>query len=260
MKNEETEEVAATSAAVATSPSSNLPSSDVLRLLYVDSIPRENFERWLRDKTTKAQSVVPANAESLRQMDSPTKERHDIGYISNNFAAWKLRLNAEEAPILPSFDEVKNATTDTKRQELRYEKDGLVWRSDYFVRVIRGKKPRVLIRRLVLHFPNDGFFYVEESLLPILASGHNNERHLEDAAGGWAYLDKEVWTKLTAFEEFARDWFGYGREKKLQRQILYNDEQNRMDICMRCPETSVSIEFSFEPGFPVPEVPDEFWF
>jgi hypothetical protein len=67
-------------------------------------------------------------------------------------------------------------------------------------------------------------------------------------------LQKEVWTKLTAIEDFAREWFGYDKETK-----LYSVKKNRMDIYLQCPETMVSIEFAFEPGFSVPAVPDKFW-
>lgn len=53
------------------------------------------------------------------------------------------------------------------------------------------------------------------------------------------------------------EWF---ENQNFRRQILWNDLNNRMDICLLCPETDVSIDFVFEPGYPVPEVPDEFWF
>jgi hypothetical protein len=231
------------------------PSGDVS---YVESIPRESFDQWLRDQNTKARPAVPATAENLSQMDTPTKERHDIGYITINFEAWKRRLLAEGEAILPSFDEVKIALANTLGSALEYQKDGLKWRSDYFVKVIRCKNPGETSRRLVLHFPNDGYFYVHESLLPVLSNQRVNERHLNTAAKGWVFLDANVWTKLTALETFAREWFGYDTDKKLQRQILYNDSKNRMDICIRCPETLVSIEYSFEPGFPVLDVPEEF--
>lgn len=113
---------------------------------------------------------------------------------------------------------------------------------------------------LVIHLPNDGFFYVAENLLPVLASNRRNARQMQTCSEGWAYLDETVWPKLDPFEDFARSWYGYDAKKKLQRQILYNDTNNRMDICLRCPETKVGIDFVFEPGYPVPEVPKEFWF
>lgn len=62
------------------------------------------------------------------------------------------------------------------------------------------------------------------------------------------------------FEKFAPEWFGYDDTKKLQRQIMYNDASNHMDVSLRCPETTVFIDFVFEPGYPVPEVAEDFWF
>jgi hypothetical protein len=103
-------------------------------------------------------------------------------------------------------------------------------------------------------------FSVAENLLPVLASNRRNARRMQTCSEGWAYLDQTVWPKLDPFEDFARSWYGFDAKKKLQRQIFYNDTNNRMDICLRCPETKVGIDFVFEPGYPVPEVPKEFWF
>ena len=86
-----------------------------------------------------------------------------------------------------------------------------------------------------------------------------NQRHMKNCSEGWAYLEDTVWPKLEAFENSARTWYGYDSEKKLQRQILYNDTSNRLDVSFRCPQTKVGINFVFEPGFPVPDVPEEFW-
>jgi hypothetical protein len=40
---------------------------------------------------------------------------------------------------------------------------------------------------------------------------------------------------------------------------MYNDKKNQMDLVLLFPKTMVSIEFFLEPGFPIPEVTDEFW-
>jgi hypothetical protein len=68
------------------------------------------------------------------------------------------------------------------------------------------------------------------------------------------FLGQAGGAKLTAFETFAREWFGYDECKNLNRQIMYHDSENRIDICHLCPETNVAIDFVFKPGFP------EFWF
>ena len=69
-----------------------------------------------------------------------------------------------------------------------------------------------------------------------------------------------ILSSLEDFEKFAREWYGYNDTHKLQRQIMYNDASNRIDISLQCTTTHVGIDFVFEPGFPVPEVPDNFWF
>jgi hypothetical protein len=112
----------------------------------------------------------------------------------------------------------------------------------------------------VVHLPSDGFFYVKESLLPVLAINQHNARHMETCSEGWACLNQTVWPELEAFEEVAREWFGYDETKKLKCQILYHEEENPIDICLLCPKENVGIEFTFEPEFPVLEVPEKFWF
>jgi hypothetical protein len=104
------------------------------------------------------------------------------------------------------------------RRELEYDKDGLTWRSDCLVRVIKQVKSDK--RRLVIHLPNDGYLYVSEDLLPVMMKDQANDRHLKTCPKGWAILEPEIWAKLTAIEDFARDWFGYDKDTKLRRQIL----------------------------------------
>jgi hypothetical protein len=226
----------------------------MLRLLYVESVKKEVYNQWLCDRSGKLHPISSATEKNLKDMDTPTKERHDIGYISQNLESWKLSAEAAPTACIPTFDEVKAAKDTTVPTELEYERDGLVWRSDCHVEVL--SKGAVPLRRLVLHFPNDGFFYVDESLLPVLAGDQCNDRHENTCREGWAFLDQQVWPKLTAFETFVREWFGYDESNKIQRQIVYHGDENRMDICLLCPETNVAVDFVFKPGFPVPE---EFW-
>jgi hypothetical protein len=238
------------------------PTSDMVKLVYMEAIPRASYLEWRKDPSKKLSPIKPASEQNLADMDTPTKERHDIGYLCSNLESWKLRIVGQS--ILPTFDAVKQAKVSTVAEEVEYDRDGLVWRSDYQIHIRRQSQARgqCEVRRLVLHLPNDGFFYVAESLLPVLVSNRRNERHLKTCSEGWAYLDQNVWPKLAAFEQFARDWFGYDNDnsKKLRRLIMYNDLNNRMDICLLCPDTNVSVDFVFEPGYPVPEVPEDLWF
>jgi hypothetical protein len=219
------------------------PTSDMLKLLYMKVIPRQIYLEGLTDPSKKRSPIKPASEQNLADMDTPTKERHDIGYLCSNLESWKLRIAGQS--ILPTFDAVKKAKISTIAEEVEYDRDGLVWRSDYQILIRRQSQMRGQVRRLVLHLPNDGFFYVAESLLPVLLSNRRNERHLKTCSEGWAYLDHIVWPKLAAFEQFARDWFGYDNSKKLRRLIMYNDLNNRMDICLPCPDTNVSVDFVF---------------
>jgi hypothetical protein len=229
-------------------------------LMYVESIPKASYKEWLADKSKRLFPAKPAT--SVDDMDSPTKRRHDISYICENFLEWSNRVNREGCPIsLPTLQEVQAATEGNAPLPIDYVRDGLIWRSDIRVCLLVDHKD-VLWKHFLVHLPNDGFFYVNEALLPVLAKDKRNARHMNTRSEGWAYLDKCLWPKLIPFEKFARKWFGYDNDdnKKLQRQILYNEFNNQMDICFRCPETKVGIDFSLEPGYPVPEVPEEFWF
>lgn len=239
---------------------SRFDESPMVALMHVESIPKTSYKEWLADKNKRLSPVKPAA--SLDDMDSPTKKRHDISYICENFLDWSNRVNREGCPItLPTLQEVQAATEGSVPLPIDYGRDGLIWRSDIRVCLLVDNMD-VLWKNLVLYLPNDGFFYVDEALLPVLAKDKRNPRHMNSCSEGWAYLDKCLWPKLIPFEEFARKWFGYDDDdnKKLQRQILYNDVNNRMDVCLRCPQTKVGIDFSFEPGYPVPEVPEDFWF
>jgi hypothetical protein len=108
---------------------------------------------------------------------------------------------------------------DTGCIAMNYDHDGLIWCSDIRMCVLRDNK-NVLWKNVVIHLPNDGFLYVDESRLPVLAANRRNECHLNTYSEGWAYLDQHVWSKLVPFEDFSRKWFGYGPSKKLQRQIM----------------------------------------
>jgi hypothetical protein len=226
--------------------------SPMVALMYLESIPKASYEQWMREKDRKLSPVKPA--ESLNDMDSPTKKRHAIGYISEILQSWQTVYAL--APNFPSFQLVLAATVSTAASFIDFERDGLKWRSDY--RICQLTDTQGVWNNLVIHLPNDGFFYVAENLLPVLAS--RNARDMQTCSEGWAYLEQTVWPELDPFEDFARAWYGYDAEKKLQRHILYNDTSNRMDICLRCPETKVGIDFVFEPGYPVPDVPEDFWF
>ena len=226
------------------------------------------------DESTIVRKLSPVKpASSLEDMDTPTNKRHDISHISENFMSWTAHVQREGFPtqLLPSFRAVEAATKNAHICAIEYSRDGRQWRSDIGVCLYVDSRG-VTQKNFVVHLPNDGFsnvdesllpnddfFYVDESLLPVLATNNSNPKHMNTCSEGWAYLHQDLWQKLTPFEKFARQWFGYDGTKKLQRQIMYNGVRNRMDISLRCPQTKVGVDFVFEPGYPVPEVPEDFW-
>jgi hypothetical protein len=72
---------------------------------------------------------------------------------------------------------------------------------------------------------------------------------------GLSWISRFAPSCLTALE-----WFGYLESKKIGHQIVHHGDVNCMDSCVLCPETSVAVDFVFEPGLPVADVPDELWF
>jgi hypothetical protein len=141
-------------------------------LLYVESIPHEE---WMKDPSKRSSTVQPAYADGVSIMDTPTKERHEIGYLEKNFKAWQTALLSLNDPHLPTLSEVLGAGRSFTLGELDYKKDGLKWRSDCFVRIIK-QSDQLHERRLIIHLPNDGYFYVSEDLLPVMMKDQANGR------------------------------------------------------------------------------------
>jgi hypothetical protein len=118
---------------------------------------------------------------------------------------------------------------------------------------------------VIIHLPNDGFFYVNEEAVvnqfvgEIKKKGQKNNRHKDTCYEGWAVLEKTIWNKLKPFETFMAEWFGGDDSEydfRIEKTVLYHSDANRVDICMRMDD--ISIEFSFEHSFPV-AMEDDFW-
>jgi hypothetical protein len=72
----------------------------------------------------------------------------------------------------------------------------MLWRSDWRVLVPRKvvDKSLTVEHRLVIRLPNDGFFFVEESVLNIKKSPVKNDPHGQ--RDGWALANPEAWENL----------------------------------------------------------------
>jgi hypothetical protein len=77
MKNEGAEDNVSPGGTPGPAASAGLPSSMMFTSLYVESIPKIQYEEWMQDPSQRPPTVQPA--------DTPTKERHDIGYLERNF-------------------------------------------------------------------------------------------------------------------------------------------------------------------------------
>ena len=92
---------------------SRFDESPVVSLIYTESIPRASYEQWLVEKTKRLSPIKPAGSSSLADMDSPTRKRHDIGYICENLESWVSQLNQPTesgsggGTVLPSVAQVR---------------------------------------------------------------------------------------------------------------------------------------------------------
>ena len=199
-------------------------------------------------------------------MDSPTTKRHDLAYFCTLLGSLTDEIELFEAAgvrVVPSYAAIRNASNSTVPIESIFSHDGARWRADTRIKLtnlhINGTP--VLEKKLIVHLPNDGIISLKDGLYQVGKTNLTNNEHGWTCPQGWALLKPEVWAKLQPFEEWARKWYGYPPGQKLQKQVLINDERNRMDIKLRCLATNVAIGFCFEPGVPEDglEEQDENW-
>ncbi|KAL3913217.1 MAG: hypothetical protein SGILL_006578 [Bacillariaceae sp.] len=207
--------------------------------------------------------MTPATKAKLDTYSPPTQKRFDLGEFGRNLGCWKQsKASVEEKfgpeVVLPTFESVLSMDkTPGDRRVMEYARNGLEWSSDSRV-YVKNRYTQKVERVVVIHLPNDGCFYVEDSLLDCSSNNRNNQRHRFTCPEGWAYLRPTVWTadKLEPFLAFAKEWFGY---RKIRKSAMYNAKNNRLDILFLSPETNVKLEFSFEQGYPLyPRDDDEY--
>jgi hypothetical protein len=230
----------------------------MVRLMYVEAISKDEYAKYEQNHLHSPNPHIPSSLMTMKDMDDAIRARHHLGVLCENLSSWQNALGIafdQGGLVLPRPGKVPSQ----QFTELQYDHDGMLWRSDWRVLVPRKVVDKILTveHRLVIRLPNDGFFYVEESVLDIKKSPVKNDRHGQ--RDGWALVNPEAWENLDPFVQFARRWFRYTHNQKLHRQIMYNSSANRVDICLQCPATLNSVEFSFEPGFPLTPMPDDYW-
>ena len=147
-----------------------------------------------------------------------------------------------------------------------YFSDELKWECEYSVNVRESANGNTgnTRKKLVIHLPNDGYFYIngvqmEEFLGKVKRANVPNNRHRSTCHQGWSLLDKNVWGKIGPFETFMGSWFGENyTPERMEKTIMYDADANRVDIRIRHMDRHVGIEFSFEHSFPV-ALDDDWW-
>jgi hypothetical protein len=138
-------------------------------------------------------------------------------------------------------------------ERFEYVLGDLKWECEYSVEIQQSKKGNRR-KTLVIHLPNDGYFYINGVQMEEFLRGKvkqadiPNSRHKKNCPEGWSVLDKNVWKKVAPFEEFMVYWFGDEncQPEHMKRSIMYYADANRVDICLRHKDRHVGVEFSFE--------------
>jgi hypothetical protein len=123
------------------------------------------YKQWKKDPQLCPQPRVSTNTiddttvtttpEEIQEL----QERFDISHLSALLATWEKQLPNVQSIF--SFSDVKAMTENSAERTLHYELDGLTWSCEYFVKTWVSKAGN-LMKSLVIHLPNDGFFYVNE--------------------------------------------------------------------------------------------------
>lgn len=233
--------------------------NNMIRLLYLEIIRKDDYKLWKKDPQLCRQPRVSTNT-----IDDTTpeaiQERFDISHLSVHLAAWEKQLPNAVQPFF-SFSDVKAMTENSAKRTFEYEFDEFTWSCEYFVKTWLSQTGN-LMKILIIHLPNDGFFFVNEDAVnefvgEIKKKGQKNNRHKNTCWEDWAVLEKTIWNKLAPFETFMAKWCGDDYDQhRVEKTALYHSAANRVDICMRMDH--ISIEFSFEHSFPV-ALEDDFW-
>jgi hypothetical protein len=185
------------------------------------------------------------------------KVRYELSYLVEIHKSWE-----KEYPALQEQLSLQNLLSMTKgkveKMHMEYTHDGLKYES--FPR-IGAKACSGGKTHYYLHIPlsNNGYMYRiidDEDIGFRNISLHRGATH---PAGNGAYVSlTEVGAaQFAPFAVFASSWFGCSPEALVQ-SVFYNGLHNRVDVVLEREDypnlgDKVSLDFCFEPGFPVKE-------
>jgi hypothetical protein len=208
-----------------------------------------NFQN--ADVPTSQVNVPLANDSTLPDSQ---KVRFELKYLVKIFNSWK-EAYAEFEDVVSLSNLLSMQTTKTEKGHVQYEHDGLEYESFYRM----GVKGRHGEKHFYLQIPlsNNGYLYRTISAEEILHSGislHRGTAHPQGIAG-YVSLTEIGSAPLSEFVRFAVNWFGC-EATSIRLSVFYNGPHNRVDIRMERLDfprigDKVSLEFCFEPGFPV---------
>lgn len=178
--------------------------------------------------------------------------------------AWHAKLPS--VSTFYSSDEVRSITVaqaNSSKFKFAYELGELIWECEFSVKT-RQTLSGETRKTLVIHLPNDGYFYIngtemEKFLGKVDKRDVLNGRRRNTCYDGWKKLNKQVWGQLSPFKSFMLNWFGANvDENRIEHAILYHSDANRVDLCMRHMDDHIGIEFSFEHSYPL-GLEDDYW-
>jgi hypothetical protein len=230
--------------------------------IYLEIVRKDEYATWKTDA-----SFVGAELAKKRNHEehpwTQFQSRFDISHLNSILAAWQSRL-PHLSPRFFSYADVSAMVEESMSRKFEYMLDDLTWQCEYSVKIRQSTK-NIPMKTLVIHLPNDGYFYINGEKMEVFLGGKVkrantfNNRHKNACHAGWSVLDKKVWEKVAPFEKFMISWFGKDHTPgRMEKTILYHSDKNRVDFCMRHMDRLVAIEFSFEHSYPV-ALEDGWW-
>ena len=179
----------------------------------------------------------------------------ELKYLTKILESWKEEAKHKDEISLQHL----LSLTVEESHGMEYEHDGLTYKTVYRMghsRLKHGKKHYYFQVPLA----NNGYLYriIEDKHALRDISLHDEKAH-PGGIGGYVSLNEIGSGRLYAFSKFAVEWFGCSEEEAVERLsqgVYYNSGAKRVDIVTErfdfpTPGDRVSLEFCFEPGFPV---------
>ena len=187
------------------------------------------------------------------------KVRYELAYLLKIFDSWlKVFPSLKKQLSLQKLLATEEGMVE--KLHMDYKHDGLAYES----RPRRGAKMNAggsgkTHYYLQIPLSNNGYLYriISDADIGLRnVALHRGRTHLH-GIGGYVSLTKDAAADFFPFVAFAASWFECEAEN-LELAVFYNGAKNRVDIVVERKNhpndgDKVSLEFCFEPGFPIQE-------